>query len=373
MVPIVIKIEPIYKRLSCSKGDLRVYIESMKHIFDCQLESKITKVYSSVSLKKIFDQIFKTNEKKLFIVDCNTKPFLDERCDFIEIAPGEDAKHIDTALTIISEAKKRNFGRDDSFIAIGGGVICDITGFVASIYMRGTSLTLIPTTLLAQVDASLGGKTGVDYENIKNFIGQFYPAQNLYLCAETLTTLPDKEFTNGLGEVLKHALLAEDDSLYTLLASHCDQILDRHLDALEQMIIKSLYVKKSYIERDPKETKGIRDSLNLGHTFGHALESVGNLSTISHGEAVAWGVVCALKCSVAKELISQEYYQKYRSLFEMYHFDLSYKVEDLPLFLSSLNNDKKRRGGELRFVLPKGQGEIALLTMKGEEVIPFLP
>jgi 3-dehydroquinate synthase len=351
---------------------MRVYIEIMKHIFDCQLDSKITKVYTSISIAPVLDHLFETNEKKLFIVDEHTKPFLDERCDFVEIAPGEEAKHMDTVLHIIHEAKVRKLGRDDSFIAVGGGVICDITGFVASLYMRGTQLTLIPTTLLAQVDASLGGKTGVDFENIKNFVGQFYPAHRLYLSPDTLTTLSDKEYKNGLGEVLKHALLAEDDSLYTYLMHNKRKIINREVEILQKMIITSLLVKKSYIERDPKETIGIRASLNLGHTFAHALESVGNLRAISHGEAVAWGVVAALKCSVSLQLCSQEFSQKYCELFDAYEFDHTQKVDDIPLFISSLANDKKIREGKIRFVLMKGQGETTLLPLDGEQVVPFI-
>jgi len=344
----------------------------MEHIFDCHLELKKTEVYSSLTITPIVDHLFESEEKKLFIVDKNTKQFIDERCDWIEIPPGESAKHMDTVLYIIREAKKRHFSRDDMFVAVGGGVICDITAFVASIYMRGAQITLIPTTLLAQVDASLGGKAGVDFENIKNFIGQFYPAQRLYLSPEPLGTLSDKEYKNGLGEVLKHALLHEDDSLYSYLILNKDSILEREPSILQEMIIQSLLVKKSFIERDPKEMKGIRDSLNLGHTFGHALESLGNLSEISHGEAVAWGVVVALRCSFNEGLCDLQFMTKYEQLFEMYRFTLHYDITDIPRYLASLKNDKKRRKGETRFVLLRGQGDIAIVPMKGEQILPYI-
>ncbi|MGD1833501.1 MAG: 3-dehydroquinate synthase [Sphaerochaetaceae bacterium] len=344
----------------------------MKHIFDCNLQNATTKVYSSLSLTSILDHLFETNEKKLFIVDENTKQFIDERCDTVQIPPGEGAKHMETVCHIISEAKKRDFSRDDMFVAVGGGVICDITGFAASIYMRGASVAFIPTTLLAQVDASLGGKTGVDFENVKNFIGQFYPAQRLYLSPQPLLALSDKEYKNGLGEVLKHALLAQDDTLYTYLSNNADQILNRDKDILNDLILFSLEVKKSFIERDPKETEGIRDSLNLGHTFGHALESMGNLSMISHGEAVAWGVVAALRCSYDRNLCTKEFYQKYEQLFVQYGFSLHYDITDTDSYLDFLKKDKKRRKGEIRFVLMKDQGEPVITAVEGSRILPYI-
>ena len=344
----------------------------MEKIFECTLGSKTTSVIVSQNIEEVLESISHIPGKKVFIVDNNTVTFLNSEHEHILLPSGEEAKHLLSVEYIIREAKSRGFSRDDTFIALGGGVICDITAFAASLYMRGAKLLLIPTTLLAQVDASLGGKTGVDFDNSKNFVGTFYPAQVVYLSVDTLASLPDFEFKNGLGEVLKHALLSESKHLYTLLNEHREEIIKRDLSVLKTLIFESLRVKIAYIEKDPTEEKGIRDALNLGHTFAHALESVGNLTQFSHGEAVAWGVVKSLDVGDSLGLCESSFSDIYRALFEKYEFDSHRSVSDIPLFLSSLTNDKKRREGKIRFIVMKGQGEPLLLPLEKEVIIPLL-
>lgn len=344
----------------------------MEKIFDVQLQDSTTIISFSKSITEVLDEISSLPGKKLFIADENTKKFVIGMKHVLLLSPGESAKNIDSVTSIIKEAKVNGFSRDDYFIAVGGGVICDITAFASSIYMRGLNLILIPTTLLSQVDASVGGKTGVDFDNSKNFIGTFYPAKHVYISVDTLTSLPDKEFKNGLGEVLKHALLDSTQEVYHLLISRKDEILKRNESVLVELIRLSLKVKISFIERDPKELKGIRDALNLGHTFAHALESVGNLTYFSHGEAVAWGVVKSLMLGESLGLCDKKFASTYKALFHEYEFDVAMDVEDIPLFLSSLNQDKKIREGKVRFIIMKGQGKPLLLPLEKEVIIPFL-
>ena len=344
----------------------------MEKIFYCQLKGITTKVSISKNINDVLAEISGISGKKLFIADENTKHFLGENNDIILLPPGEKAKTLESVEYIITQAKMRGFSRDDTFVAVGGGVICDITGFASSLYMRGAGLILIPTTLLAQVDASVGGKTGVDFDNSKNFIGTFYPAMNVYISVDTLNWLPDNEFKNGLGEVLKHALLDKTLDVYNLLTSQKKLILNRDEKALIEMISASLKVKIHYIEQDPKEEKGIRDALNLGHTFAHALESVGNLTQFSHGEAVAWGVIKSLTLSRLLALCDENFASTYISLFNEYGFDITCQVIDIPLFLSSLDHDKKKREGKVRFIVMKGQGKPLLLPLEKEVIIPFL-
>ena len=344
----------------------------MEKIFECQLKQKLTTVSFSHSIQEVIEEIATFKGKKIYIADVNTKQFVPNKEHVILLPPGESAKTLESVSYIISEAKKRGFSRDDTFVAVGGGVICDITGLASSLYMRGANLILIPTTLLAQVDASVGGKTGVDFDNSKNFIGTFYPASNVYISVDTLNSLSEKEYKNGLGEVLKHSLLETSSEVYDLLKHHKKEVLQRDKDILTRMIKLSLAVKIHYIEQDPHELKGIRDALNLGHTFAHALESVGNLTQYSHGEAVAYGVVKALLVSEHLALCSNQFATTYKDLFDEYEFDVSYSVQDISLFLASLNNDKKRREGKIRFILMKGQGEPLLLPLDKEVIIPFL-
>ncbi len=344
----------------------------MKKIFECQLKDVSTTVYISKKIQEVLEEISTTDGKKLFIADENTKHFLKDCENVILLSPGEGAKTLESVEYIISQARMRGFSRDDTFVAVGGGVICDITGFASSLYMRGTGLILIPTTLLSQVDASVGGKTGVDFNNSKNFIGTFYPARNVYISVDTLHSLSHREYKNGLGEVLKHALLDSTLELYNLLISKKYQILNREEDALIEMITSSLRVKIRYIEQDPKEEKGIRDALNLGHTFAHALESVGNLTQFSHGEAVAWGVVKSLSLAESLGHCERSFASTYKDLFDEYEFDVTHSVTDIPLFVSSLNYDKKKREGKVRFIIMKGQGNPLLLPLEKEVIIPFL-
>ncbi len=344
----------------------------MEKIFDCQLQNTTTTISFSHTIEEVIDEINSFHQKKLFIADENTVKFISHQDNVVLLSCGESAKNIDSVINIVKEAKLRGFNRDDTFVAVGGGVICDITAFAASLYMRGCNVVLIPTTLLAQVDASVGGKTGVDFENSKNFIGTFYPATHVYISVDTLSSLCDKEFKNGLGEVLKHALLSSNQDLYHFLLSEKNKILQREKHVLLDMIYQSLEVKISYIERDPKEMLGIRDALNLGHTFAHALESVGNLTQFSHGEAVAWGVVKSLIVGQHIGLIDKTFASTYIRLFDEYEFDVTHRVTDIPLFLASLKQDKKIRNNLVRFIIMKGQGEPLLLPLEKEVIIPFL-
>ncbi len=340
----------------------------MEKLFTATLSAASTDVYLSGGMDELFTMLSQEKRKLLAVADSNTLQFLPAGVDAVEVIPGEEGKTMDTVLSILSEAKRRGFARDDMFVAIGGGVICDITAFAASLYMRGCQLVLAPTTLLAQVDASLGGKTGVDFEGVKNLIGSFYPAKLVYLSMLSLSTLPEPEFKNGLGEVLKHALLAETSELHTFLLEKKDAVLSRDEQALGTMIRLSLEVKRRYIERDPKETQGIRESLNLGHTFAHGLETMGSLSRFSHGEAVAWGVVKALRLSADRDICEGEFAEKGIELFHAYGFDSEYSVDDVTSYLSAISNDKKKRAGKVRFVLMKGQGEPYLLPLDTDEI-----
>ena len=250
----------------------------MEHLYDCALGQKTTAVLRAEDLEAVVGHFHSLKEKTLWVCDNFTRTLLPDTLDAIVVLPpGETAKGWDSVQKILLAAKQYGMARDGRFIAFGGGVICDITAFAASIYMRGCSVSLIPTTLLAMVDASLGGKTAIDLFGAKNLVGTFYPADEVLLCSRTLASLPEKEYKNGLGEVLKHALLSPDMSLLEFLEEHQTAILARESSMVDRMIEISLDVKRSYIERDPKEQRGIRDALNLGHTFGHALESVGNL------------------------------------------------------------------------------------------------
>ncbi|MBN2859518.1 MAG: 3-dehydroquinate synthase [Sphaerochaetaceae bacterium] len=340
----------------------------MKRLFTATLSEKESQVFQGTAVEQLFESLAQQQSRILAVADTNTLRFVPEGVAYILVETGEEAKTLDTVSAILSRAKQLSFARDDMFVAVGGGVICDVTAFAASLYMRGARLALAPTTLLSQVDASLGGKTGVDFEGVKNLVGSFYPASMIFLSTETLQVLPDPEFKNGLGEVLKHALLSSDDELYQFLMTHHDQIIARDGEAIGKMIRLSLEVKRSFIERDPKETEGIREALNLGHTFAHGLETMGGLSRFSHGEAVAWGVVRALRLSTERNLCSPQFLDYGKKLFDLYQFDSEFCIDDVDAYLDAIANDKKKRGGLVRFVLLEGQGQPVLVPLDTWEV-----
>lgn len=290
----------------------------------------------------------------------------------IVLGCGERYKHLESIEKILAKAVELHLGRDAEFIAVGGGVICDMTAFAASVYMRGVNVTLIPTTLLSMVDASLGGKTGVDFLSYKNLVGAFHPAKRVIISVEFLKTLDKREFLNGLAEVIKHGMLTRGE-LFAHLQSSKKEILARKPDFLEDIVYRSLLVKRDFIEEDPFERSGIRAMLNLGHTFGHALESITGFSGISHGEAVAWGIVRALTAGVLKGVTEPGYAEEATTLLRDYGFPIDKVVEDKEAFLAALRLDKKNRNKVITFVLQKTLSETFLSALDEETILKSLP
>lgn len=331
----------------------------MRQLFTCALGPHLTAVNRISSTQGI-----PCDERTLWVCDEHTRRHLPADVEATVLPPGEEAKQWQYVETIIKDALDKGLGRDGRMIALGGGVICDMTAFAASIYMRGCRVVLVPTTLLAMVDASLGGKTAIDLFNTKNLVGTFHPATDVHICASTLATLDEQGYRNGLGEVLKHALLSPDGQLLEFLEHEREAILRREPEAMERMILDSLRVKKAYVEADPTETRGIRDALNLGHTFAHALESVGNLSRWSHGEAVAWGMARALRAGVAVGVTPVALAVRYEQLLCAYGFDTSWRVTDIASYLAAIGHDKKKRDSHVRFVLMAAQGSHVLQPLE---------
>ena len=284
------------------------------------------------------------------------------------IEAGENSKNYSSVEKIISTAAENNLGRDCTFIALGGGVVCDLTAFAASIYMRGCRLVLIPTTLLSMCDASTGGKTCVNFRYTKNLIGTFFPANEVLICADTLKSLSNKDFTNGLAEVIKHCFLTDNDELFNILATSKDKILARDPAILNRIVAISLQIKKSFVDQDPYDRLGIRVALNLGHTFGHALESLSRLQ-FTHGQAVAWGISRSVQASYEMGLCSAEFANGVNKLLSFYGYDIAYRINrsDWLDYKYHLSKDKKAVNNVPKFVLLKGQGQIQVCEL--EEIL----
>jgi 3-dehydroquinate synthase len=270
---------------------------------------------------------------------------------------GEEAKCWESVSTILRAAVENGFGRDALFAGVGGGIICDLTAFAASVFMRGCGLLLFPTTLLAMVDASLGGKTGINFSGYKNMAGTFYPAEQVLVVPEVLSELPRNELLSGIAETIKHACLGEE-TLFSILEKQREAVLKKDAEVLSEIIQRSIAVKAGIVEQDLTEA-GIRAHLNLGHTFGHALESLLDLRGSGHGEAVAWGLSMAVRAGLRLGITDAVYGERVMSLLEKYGYRLRRPV-DPDRFLQALKQDKKKREGRVRFVLQKDLGETVL-------------
>ena len=262
---------------------------------------------------------------------------------------GEASKSIENFKKILNTLIENKFDRSDLIIALGGGVVGDISGYVASSYLRGISFIQIPTTLLAQVDSSVGGKTAINIPAGKNLVGAFYNPKGVIIDTDTLNSLPEREFKSGLAEVLKYGLI-QNKYLLSLLYEHPSEVLHRKERIIQEIIFESIKTKSKIVMADEKEN-GLRAILNFGHTFGHAIEANGKYKKILHGEAVAKGMLIASRISFLENLIPLKDLKKIELLLKDFKFDLSldeYKYSDLKPYIY---RDKKVKAGKLNLIL----------------------
>lgn len=272
---------------------------------------------------------------------------------------GEQNKNLDTVKNIYEFLIQNKFDRKDMLLALGGGVVGDTTGFVAATYLRGIDFVQIPTTLLAQVDSSIGGKTGVDFDQYKNMVGAFYMPKLVYMNIATLKTLDDKQYYSGMAEVLKHGLI-KDAGYYEWTIDQMYEIHERDIETLKEMVYKSCICKKLVVEKDPTE-KGERAILNFGHTIGHAIEKYKNFELL-HGECVALGCVAAAYISWKRNLLSKEEYYEIRDMFVPFNLPISIDKIEPEKILELTASDKKMEGDHIKFILLKKVGKAVINT-----------
>ncbi|MDR3343278.1 MAG: 3-dehydroquinate synthase [Treponema sp.] len=301
------------------------------------------------------------------------------------VHPGELSKGWTSIEAILRVARDAGLGRDGLFIGIGGGVVTDMTAFAASVYMRGTRLCLVSTTLLGMVDAALGGKTGFDLFDMKNLVGTFYPARHIYMPLAALKTLPNHEWKSGMAELIKTAVLDTNDtegeflSLLTSLHGAFEEegfpqsLVEHHLDQLVASIRCSVLVKGRIVAADPQETGEERALLNLGHTFAHALESAAGLGRLSHGEAVAWGMARSCELGRALGITPPERGEEITGLLRSFGYETAAPhplMGDRHAFIRALGGDKKKKAGKLMFVVPGGRGaQLVSMEMIGQPLL----
>ena len=327
----------------------------------------------------------------LYVADTNTVTLLRRARGFNPNAPlviieaGEAHKTLVNIEKILEAAISAGLARDSLFAGFGGGVITDMTAFAASLYMRGAKIELVPTTLLAMADAAIGGKTGVDFKNYKNCIGSFYPAQKIHISVSALTTLSDAEYRSGLAEVIKTALLYAP-KLFQIMKERKDAIIARDGDLLLEIVKRCVQAKAHVVERDLHES-GERMYLNLGHTFGHALESIAGFGSISHGDAVAWGISRALTLGLRLKITDPDYLDEVLPVLRSYgwstdpvHPVLQDRISSgtgtassvAGELLSAMKNDKKKKEGNVRFILQRAINSTLATTVSDDDVLAVL-
>lgn len=276
------------------------------------------------------------------------KQLADYQCNVVIVPDGESYKTLEQTQHIISELITHHHERSTTLIALGGGVIGDITGFTAAIYLRGVNFLQIPTSLLAQVDAAIGGKTAVNHALGKNLIGAFYQPQCVIIDPNTLLTLPDRELRAGLAEVIKYGLLA-DETFFTWLENNIEKLLSRDMPSLIHAIQQSCEIKSRIVSQDERD-EGIRAFLNLGHTFAHAIEQLTEYSWL-HGEAVAAGIIAALKISQYHGNFTVSQTERVSTLLEKAGLPVTLPSFSTSKYLEVMQRDKKIKQGNLSFIL----------------------
>lgn len=328
-------------------------ISKLKKELDKKTENKKRLVIFSEKVYKLYKKELNFNQSEIFV-----------------LKDGENQKNIKNYAKIINKAISLRLSRKDIIIAIGGGVVGDMAGFVASTYMRGIEFIQVPTTLLACVDSSVGGKTAIDMPHGKNFVGAFYQPKAVYINLNFLKTLDEKQYKSGFGEIIKYAFIEkscnhqEYFNLLDILKNNISSYKSRDLEFLENIIRICLELKSSVVNQDEKE-KGLRKILNLGHTFGHALEEETKYKRFTHGHAVIYGLMYIFNYALEHNLCDKKYYDEAFTLLNVYEYE-----PDKLLFINPkhvinyMKTDKKSSNDIITFIVPTKIGEVVEIQEK---------
>lgn len=350
-------------------------------IVPVNLNEKSYNIYIGHNLETTIIDFFKTqkySQKALIITDTNIAPlYADNIKDLLSqagfiakiavIPAGEQSKSLSVAETLYTQAIEHGLDRKSPIIALGGGVVGDLAGFIAATFMRGVPFIQMPTSLLAQVDSSVGGKVAVNHALGKNLIGAFYQPQAVFMDLNMMKTLPSREISTGLGEVIKYGFIYDHD-FYTYLTKHKHEILQLQPEALIHIIARSCEIKADVVSKDECEA-GLRAILNFGHTLGHAIEKETNYAVYNHGEAVAIGMVGASKLSFKLGLIPQDIVDKMCKLLTDMNLPLKAKDCDPQKIYQDIFHDKKTVNGKVNWLLLKDIGTVCISKDVPEKLV----
>ena len=293
------------------------------------------------------------------------------RCDLAVLEPGEQTKSLAAAAELYDRLVAMPADRQTIVVAVGGGVIGDLAGFVAATYVRGLAFVQVPTTLLAQVDSSVGGKVGINHPQAKNLIGAFHQPLGVFIDTTALNTLPERDYRSGLAEVVKYGVIL-DAAFFDDLETHAAELISRAPEVMRHVVARCCRLKADVVERDEFERTGLRACLNYGHTFAHALEALAGYGELLHGEAVSIGMICASRLAERLGRIDHTTTLRQQSLLESLGLPTrlpgSMKLDSAAL-LDRMRLDKKGIAGQLRFVLPDRLGHVELVEGVPESAV----
>ena len=290
------------------------------------------------------------------------------RIDTIVVPAGEPSKSIERADKIWQQLMEFSADRSSIIVALGGGVVGDLAGFIAATFMRGIPLIQVPTSLLAQVDSSVGGKTGVNLPQGKNLVGSFHQPDFVMISTSTLSTLDEANFRAGMAEVIKYGVIMDSD-FFAWLETHSSEINARDPEVLGQMIATCCNCKARVVEEDERETTGRRAILNYGHTFGHAIEAVFGYGSYLHGEAIAIGMNCAAKLACSLGMIDASLIERQLALLQAFSLPTECPNEKHPELIAAMKKDKKSSGGQVKLILPDRIGNVNLVDWPGDDIV----
>ena len=335
--------------------------------FHVKGQLKLSSIYVGESLKNLENYLPST--QTIIVTDENIKKYYQK--DFpnvpvITIGTGEGIKTLATVETILKELIHHSCDRDSFIVGIGGGIVCDITGFAASTFLRGVNFGFVSTSLLSQVDASIGGKNGVNLDSYKNMVGVFNQPEFVICDIDLLNTLPENEISNGLAEIVKHALISNAD-MFDFIENNKQKALALDYDTIFRLVADSLRIKSQVVQQDEKES-GKRRKLNFGHTIGHAIEKI---EKAGHGRAVAMGMVAAARFSQARQLINQGDVSRIRSLLHDLNLPitLDYNAKKI---IGAAGKDKKKQGNDLFYVFLEKIGRARVEKISFDEMNKFI-
>ena len=345
----------------------------MKKIFDdIYVGSNIISILNDYT--KDFDKILIfSNETIADLYFEKFKSALNEKDKvfYFAIKDGEEYKNIESILPVYDFMLENNFSRKSLIISLGGGVICDMGGYISATYMRGIEFIQVPTSLLAQVDASVGGKVAINHPKCKNMIGSFKNPYRVIIDVEFLKTLPKREFKSGMGELLKHSFLTKDKSYLEYIENNVEKIKNLDNEVLENIVEQSIKIKKHYVDIDPFE-KGERTFLNLGHTYAHALESFFDYKVYTHGEAVTKGVIFDLELALLRGKIDTKYLEKAKNIFKLFDIDTDLIYLPSNKFISLMRKDKKNSFNKIITILLDSEGHLSKTEVKEDEIVKII-